>query len=77
VLFAQQLGTAWRWPKTKIEYNDQSMPLFTGRHANVAAADADSAWEITKTIYNGLGLETASETRIGAWSNRAALGWGI
>ena len=76
--FGTVLGSAFpewgQWGTTRFNYSGNNVD-YIGRHTDHDAATTDKAWVIRKLIYSGNDLVRIEGPLMGAWDDRAALGW--
>lgn len=63
------------WQDVRMEYSGGDI-IYKGAHFAHDAAIADNKWEIWKYTWDGSDLTRIEGPLVGAWDDRATLGWG-
>lgn len=58
---------------TKFDWSGD-LPIYRGRHTNVAADGTETNWQITKFTWSG-DNPTDIQVQFGVWDDRATLSW--
>ena len=63
------------WKRYKYDYDVNDNTIYKGRHITYNAAESDTQWYIIKYTYDGSQRLIDKQYAVGAWTNRATLGW--
>jgi len=62
------------WRDVRLEYTNNQV-IYKGSHRKNTAATSDAAWTIVKYTWSGSDLIRIQGPILGAWDDRATLGW--
>ena len=63
------------WYKTKLDYDSSGNLVYIGKSPTAEQKTSDGGWYIKKLSYDSSANMIRIEKTVGAWDDRASLGW--